>query len=67
MTAYLRAFLYHIRLVVACQCHTGMCAVHESCEREGFPRPSRTGWLITPDTLLRSHRRRIVGHWIQPQ
>ena len=25
-----------------------------------LPRPSRTGWLITPDTLLRWHRR--VGH-----
>ena len=30
-------------------------------------RPSRAGWLITPDTLLRWHRRRIVGHWTQPQ
>ena len=30
-------------------------------------RPSRTGWLVTPDTLLRWHRRRIVGHWTQPQ
>ena len=29
-------------------------------------RPSRTGWLVTPDTLLRQHRRRIVGHWTQP-
>ena len=27
-------------------------------------RPSRAGWLVTPDTLLRWHRRRIVGHWI---
>ena len=26
-------------------------------------RPSRTGWLVTPDTLLRQQRRRIVGHW----
>ena len=25
-----------------------------------------TGWLVTPDTLLRWHRRRIVGHWTQP-
>ena len=32
-----------------------------------LPRPSRTGWLVTPDTLLRWHRRRIVGHWTQPQ
>ena len=29
-------------------------------------RPSRAGWLVTPDTLLRWHRRRIVGHWTQP-
>ena len=29
--------------------------------------PSRAGWLVTPDTLLRWHRRRIVGHWTQPQ
>ena len=30
-------------------------------------RPSRAGLLVTPDTLLRWHRRRIVGHWTQPQ
>ena len=30
-------------------------------------RLSRAGWLVTPDTLLRWHRRRIVGHWTQPQ
>ena len=30
-------------------------------------RPSRTGWLVTPDTLLRQQRRRTVGHWTQPQ
>ena len=30
-------------------------------------RPSRTGWLVTPDTLLRQHRRRIARHWTQPQ
>ena len=30
-------------------------------------RPRRAGWLVTPDTLLRWHRRRIVGHWTQPQ
>ena len=30
-------------------------------------RPSRAGWLVTADTLLRWHRRRIAGHWTQPQ
>ena len=30
-------------------------------------RPSRAGWLVTPDTLLRQQRRRIVGRWTQPQ
>ena len=25
-----------------------------------LPRPSRAGWLVTPDTLLRWHRRRIA-------
>ena len=29
--------------------------------------PSRAGWLVTPDTLLRWHRRRIARHWAQPQ
>ena len=32
-----------------------------------LPRPSRAGWLVTPDTLLRWHRRRIARHWTQPQ
>jgi transposase InsO family protein len=31
-----------------------------------LPRPRRTGWLVTPDTLLRWHRRRIARHWTQP-
>ena len=30
-------------------------------------RPSRAGWLVTPDTLLRWQRRRIVRHWARPQ
>ena len=35
------------------------------CGRAPTTEPSR--WLVTPDTLLRWHRRRIVGHWTQPQ
>ena len=31
-----------------------------------LPRPSRAGWLVTPDTLLRWHRCRIARHWTQP-
>ncbi len=31
-----------------------------------LPRSRRTGWLVTPDTLLRWHRRRIARHWTQP-
>ena len=30
-------------------------------------RPSRAGWLVTPDTMLGWHRRRVAGHWTQPQ
>jgi hypothetical protein len=30
-----------------------------------LPRPRRTGWLVTPDTLLRWHRRRVARHWTQ--
>jgi transposase InsO family protein len=28
-----------------------------------LPRQRRTGWIVTPDTLLRWHRRRIARHW----
>ena len=31
-----------------------------------LPRSRRAGWLVTPDTLLRWHRRRIARHWTQP-
>jgi transposase InsO family protein len=31
-----------------------------------LPRRLRSGWLVTPDTLLRWHRRRIARHWTQP-
>jgi putative transposase len=33
---------------------------------QALPRPLRAGWLVTPDTLLRWHRRRIARHWAQP-
>jgi hypothetical protein len=29
---------------------------------QALPRPRRHGWLVTPDTLLRWHRRRIARH-----
>jgi len=31
-----------------------------------LPRTRRAGWLVTPDTLLRWHRRRIARHWTHP-
>ena len=31
-----------------------------------LPRPQRAGWLVTPETLLRWHRRRIARHWTRP-
>jgi hypothetical protein len=31
-----------------------------------LPRPIREGWIVTPESLLRWHRRRIARHWTQP-
>jgi putative transposase len=31
-----------------------------------LPQPKRSGWAVTPDTLLRWHRQRVARHWSQP-
>jgi putative transposase len=31
-----------------------------------LPRQRRHGWIVTPDTLLQWHRRRIARHWTHP-
>ena len=31
-----------------------------------LPRPLREDWMVTPETLLRWHRKRIARHWTQP-
>ena len=30
------------------------------------PKALRQGWIVTPKTLLRWHRKRIARHWTQP-
>ncbi|MCP3934848.1 MAG: transposase [Actinomycetia bacterium] len=30
------------------------------------PKTLRQGWIVTPETLLRWHRRRLARHWTQP-
>ena len=32
----------------------------------GLPKALRQGWIVTPETLLRWHRKRIARHWTQP-
>ncbi|MCP4963740.1 MAG: hypothetical protein GY926_00710, partial [bacterium] len=31
-----------------------------------LPKALRQGWIATPETLLRWHRKRIARHWTQP-
>jgi hypothetical protein len=31
-----------------------------------LPKALRQGWIVTPETLLRWHRKRIARHWTQP-
>jgi putative transposase len=33
---------------------------------QALPRRVRAGWIVTPETLLRWHRRRVARHWTHP-
>lgn len=33
---------------------------------QALPRRRRNGWIVTPETLLRWHRRRVARHWTHP-
>ncbi|MCP5026246.1 MAG: helix-turn-helix domain-containing protein [Actinomycetia bacterium] len=32
-----------------------------------LPRSLRQGWIVTPETLLRCHRKRVTRHWTEPR
>ncbi len=42
---------------------TTMTAACSERSPQSYPADSAYGWIVTPDTLLRWHRRRIAAHW----